>query len=120
MAGLLLKIAKNSYEVKLSAVEGAIGELENVKSEYQSLIGQLDSDVIDRSSSQFQEVEDAVKYNLNMIEESLKNAEHAREALAYSVSQYEELDTNIKNTISSAFETAKSATQAAKDVMSIM
>ena len=120
MAGLLLKIAKNSYEIKLSAVEGAIGELENVKSEYQTLIGQLDSDVIDRSSSEFQAVEDSVKENLELIENSILNAQHAREALAYSVSQYEELDANIKNTVSSAFETAKSAVQAAKDVMSIM
>ena len=120
MAGLLLKIAKNSYEVKLSAVEGAIGELENVRGEYNSLIGQLDSDVIDRSSSEFQAVEDAVKENLELIENCIKNAQNAREALSYSVSQYDELDANIRSTVSSAFDTAKSAVQAAKDVMSVM
>lgn len=120
MAGLLLKIAKNSYEVKLAAVEGAIGELENVRSEYNTLIGQLDSDVIDRSSSEFQAVEDAVKENLELIKTSIENAQHAREALAYSVSQYEELDANIKSTVSAAMDTAKSAVRAAKDVMSVM
>ena len=84
MAGLLLKIAKSSYEAKLAAVEGAIGELENVRGEYNSLIGQLDSDVIERSSSEFQAVEDAVKENLQLIETSIRNAENAREALSAS------------------------------------
>ncbi len=120
MAGLLLKIAKNSYEVKLAAVEGAIGELENVRGEYNTLIGQLDSDVMDRSSSEFQQVEDAVKENLKLIENSIKNAQNAREALAYSVSQYDELSSNIRSTVSAALDTAKSVGQAAKDVMSIM
>ncbi len=120
MAGLLLKISKSSYEIKLAAVEGAVGELENVKTEYTSLIGQLDSDVIDRSSSEFQAVEDSVKENLELIENSIMNAQHAREALAYSVSQYEELDTNIQSTVSAAYDTAKSAVQAAKDVMSVL
>ena len=120
MAGLLLKIAKSSYEAKLAAVEGAIGELENVRGEYNSLIGQLDSDVIERSSSEFQAVEDAVKENLQLIETSIRNAENAREALSYSVSQYEELDVNIKGAVSGALETGKAAVQAAKDVMSVM
>jgi hypothetical protein len=116
---LLLRIAKNSYEIKLSAVEGAIGELENVRGEYNSLIGQLDSDVIDRSSSDFQAVEDSVKENLALIENSIKNAQNAREALSYSLQQYDELNANIRNTASTALETAKSVGQAAKDVLSL-
>ena len=119
MADFLLKVTKADYEDKLTLLESAISELEGVRSEYQTLLGQLD-DVMESTSDQFAKTEENVKENIRAIEKSIKNAQNARDSVKASVDAYDEFGAQAQSTLQSAGEAAKSYVEAATKTASIL
>ena len=119
MADFLLKISKSDYEDKLNLLEGAISELEGVRGEYQTLLGQL-ADVMESTDDNFDKVEANVLENIRAVKVSIKNAQNARDSVQAAVDAYDELGAQAASTLQSAGEMAKSGIDAAIKTASIL
>ena len=120
VAGFILKISKQDYQEKLSALDGAISELEDVQSQYNTLLNELSTDVIEEADEDFNRVEENVKQNIKAVAVSLKNAQNARQAVQEALDSFDEFSEAARAALQSTGEAVTSSIEAAIKTASLI
>ena len=118
--GLLIKIRKSEYEAKMAQAQSLLNNLESVKNKYQTLLSELDSDIVTGEDANFSAAEEMVRQNIKATESAIKEAQKARDSLAESVKLYDEHDAAIQDTLNKGLEAGVNAVKAAVDVQSVL
>ena len=111
---LMLKVSKNKFLDSIARVSNEISNLEAIKSEYNALLDQLDSDVIEKADDNFLRTEENVRKNIKAVEDSLKICYARRDELKAAAEKIEEASDEARNVAQSVAEKAENAFESAK------
>ena len=117
---ILFKGGKDIFLNKVAVLEGNISWLENIKSRYEALMANLDSEVIEQSDDNFSKMEEAVRQNIEAVTSAISMCRARRQELQDTAQGIEEVSQNTASTLNSAIDTAVDSAKIAKTVLEFL
>jgi Skp family chaperone for outer membrane proteins len=118
--GLLLKIKKSEMELQLQKAETVLARLEALRGKFQTLLNELNSDVLTGEDANFSLAEQMVQQNITATEEATKDAQKARSTFEETVKLYDENEAAGRAALQAGLQAAGDAIQAVVNANTVL